>query len=476
MLRKKSIYMISVLLLMVNIILAQNVNQTADIRLSGDVPYTFIGKHNGSIIICMQSDGLYDVKKFTHTMGEWSTIEVPSIPIQCKQLLFVKKDTNFIAFFEMQSSGNSIFYTQLFDTNFKAIGTNVKCTSIEKSKTNTSVVIEQSENKKRMALYYISKDEDGNGFANYMLLTDALQSTKWQSIALGNMDMAINMEMVVFNQTNAAISIAFVNKEGLTESMQLYPINAANEVGKPLAIDLKNKSYNYRIMQADNAKQSVLLCLTYAATSRDEKNIIKKISYNLATNQIEKNVEIPINDVANKANEVSSYANYLPRQMIAKSNGDMLFVAEYFDMKEVIIGTDMNGSGAMGTPFRISRQMKKYDYSDVLVTSISDADTVQWQMMVHKEQLSDNDDGYYSSYSLAVLKNKIVVLFNALDNNATVQQASIDADGKSIYAILNEAKLDAKNIVFKKAKQISNNEVIVPCVRQNIYSFVKIRL
>jgi hypothetical protein len=289
------------------------------------------------------------------------------------------------------------------------------------------------------------------------------------------MELSTRMSVELLNNDGIFISIMSLDKDEMIEKMQIY--NAKNnEVPKPTVVDLKEDKFNYKCMQVNNTANSVAIILTHAKTNADDKNFIKKIIYDCKANQIEKNVNIGIKNVANKNNEVSSFANYLPRHILLKNNGDIVMVSEYFNVEEVILGTDINAIGNTGAPFRISRKMKKYDYSDVMFTAINNSDSILWQKIVHKEQLSENDEGFYSSYGMMVLKNKIGIIFNAIDNNSTIQQATIDGDAMIAYAILNDNKTEAKNMVFKQAKQISNIEIIVPCIRQNIYSFVKIRL
>jgi hypothetical protein len=471
---KISLFIISVLLLIANIIYAQNMMQTSDHKLSGDVPYVVVGKQKNNTIICMQIDGLYDVKKYTDNMAEWSTIELPCIPNNCKQLFFIKQDTTFLAIYEIKASGTAKFFKQLLDTNFKEIGPALNITNVDIDKYTTGISIEQSENKRRMAFYYINKVDD-IGYANYMVMDANTQNPQWYKIALDEMEFSTRMSVEVLNEENIFISILRLNKDELIESIQVYNVKN-NEEPKPIKIDLNNENYNYKCVQIKNNDKSVAILLTHAKINSDDKNFIKKIIFNCNTNKVDKNVNIDIQNVANKNNEVGSFANYLPRNILVKNNGDLILVSEYFNVEEVILGTDINATGNTGAPFRISRKMKKYDYSDVLMTAINNSDSILWQKIVHKEQLSENDEGYYSSYGMVILKNKIGIIFNAIDNNNTIQQATIDGDAFINYAILNDNKIEAKNLVFKQTKQISNNEIIVPCIRQNIYSFVKIRL
>jgi hypothetical protein len=465
--------MINALLLLVNIIShAQNIAQTIDYKLKSNASYVIVGKNAGSTIIALNTNEGFKIKKYTDAMGEWSSMDAPSIPSNCTQLCFIKKDTSYVCFYEMISKQSSVFYTQLFDTNFKPLAEPNIFTSIALNKSINQINIEQSETKQKLALYYISRDDDDNGFVHYLFADANNLVAKWQHIALGELDAPIHVQMLLGGKTNM-IAIAALTKQEMIEQLTLYHIKIDST--KKHKVDLQNTLFNYKIAQADAQRDKVVMCLVHANAGEDDHNFIKKIIFDCTADSIEKNADVHIGKISSKKNEIGNYANYLPRHIVLKSNNDVLLISEYFDMETVILGTEVNSLSTSGAPFRISRVMKKYDYGDVLLTSITAQDSVAWIKNLHKEQLTENDEGTYSSFALALARNKMSVVFNALDKNHTMQQATIDADGNAVYTILNDAKIEAYHLIPRKAKQISNSEMIVPCERQNIFSFVKIR-
>ncbi len=472
--RYTNYFMLILLLLLANIICqAQQMAQSIDTRLQGKVPYVVIGNYSSNTYICMQTAESYVVKKFNSSMGEWSSMATPSIPNRCSQLIFVKKDTTFIALYELRQGKNATFYTQLFDTSFRAIGTAKEWTRITVSKNFADIDIVQSENKKHIALLYATEHNDQTT-AHYIIADNAFGNYTLHAIDLGDISSTTEMKLNVFNNGNAVFTIAGSNKDNLTESMQVYGIVNGVASATPIDLNFKNTAYNYSILQEDNLQNKLIICMPYAALSNSENNYIWKITYDVASNTITNSAAIKMGIFVNKKNDIDAYANYLPRKIIVKSNGDVILVSEFFDMQEQMISTDM--SHLVGSnPFRVNRLVKQYTYGDIIFTNISAQDSIIWQHTVRKNQATENDEGFFSSYAMALIKNKIAITFNSLDRNNTVQQALMATNGETIYAILNDAKIETRNLVFKQAKQITSNEIIVPCNRQNIFSFVKIR-
>ncbi len=64
-------------------------------------------------------------------------------------------------------------------------------------------------------------------------------------------------------------------------------------------------------------------------------------------------------------------------------------------------------------PYRSTgRHIEQFEFNEILVTNIGPEGDIQWAQIVPKRQTSVGDEGYYSSYTLAVLPEMLVFLYN----------------------------------------------------------------
>ncbi len=188
---------------------------------------------------------------------------------------------------------------------------------------------------------------------------------------------------------------------------------------------------------------------------------------------------------AAKGKDVELY-EYDLHDIIIKDNGGAVLVGEQFYIRESTIRTT-GANGQVST-----RTNYYYNYHDIIAISISPAGEIEWAHKIPKRQTTTNDGGYYSSYALAVVGDKLQFVFN--DNarniydktikegkvysfsykNLAVALNTVDANGKQDRtSLLNTPKKD--EIVRPKVSlQVSKNEMILFAKRKKKYQFIKI--
>ncbi|WP_338813401.1 hypothetical protein V9L05_18675 [Bernardetia sp. Wsw4-3y2] len=188
---------------------------------------------------------------------------------------------------------------------------------------------------------------------------------------------------------------------------------------------------------------------------------------------------------ADKGKDVELY-EYDLNNIILKEDGGAVLVGEQFYIRESTIRT----TGANGQVS--SRTNYYYNYHDIIVISISPAGEIDWAHKVPKRQTTVNDGGYYSSYTLAIVGDKLHFVFN--DNarniydkslkegkvysfsykNLAVALNTVDSNGKqNRISLLNTPKKE--EIVRPKVSvQVSKNEMILFAKRKKKYQFIRI--
>lgn len=112
--------------------------------------------------------------------------------------------------------------------------------------------------------------------------------------------------------------------------------------------------------------------------------------------------------------------NFDLNHLILRSDGGGVLIAEQYN---VITRTDYSSPYGYSPMYRRyygyspnyyggRRMIEQFEFNEILVANISPEGEIQWAQIVPKRQSSVNDEGYYSSYTLAVRADRLVFLYN----------------------------------------------------------------
>lgn len=93
--------------------------------------------------------------------------------------------------------------------------------------------------------------------------------------------------------------------------------------------------------------------------------------------------------------------------LILRSDGGVVLVAEQFFVEEVTNNDffNRNNLNNLRTDFY-------YNYNDIIVVNIRPTGEIEWASRIPKRQVTINDNGYYSSYAMSIVRDKIYFVFN----------------------------------------------------------------
>ncbi|MBS1774235.1 MAG: hypothetical protein JST82_15360 [Bacteroidetes bacterium] len=165
-----------------------------------------------------------------------------------------------------------------------------------------------------------------------------------------------------------------------------------------------------------------------------------------------------------------TFDDYKMRHLIIKNDGGFVMIAEDYFV------TSRNYSQGWGYSFyypTMSSTVREYHYGDIMALSYDADGHGQWRSFIRKEQVSQEDDGQFSSYALINTGGSLGFLYNDFNfSRSRIQLATIAGDGKvSINALYAG---DAADWIPRSAKQVASREVIVPCFRKKQICFAKI--
>lgn len=229
---------------------------------------------------------------------------------------------------------------------------------------------------------------------------------------------------------------------------------------------------------------------SYFLTINSESKQIKTKSFkefglDFITQDMTKKQKKKTKKKAEKGKDVELY-EYDLDNIIIKEDGGAVLVGEQFYVHQSTMRT-VGANGQVST-----RTNYYYNYHDIIVISISPAGEIEWAHKIPKRQTTTNDGGYYSSYTLAIVGNKLQFVFN--DNarniydksikegkvysfsykNLAVALNTVDNDGKQDRTSLLNTPKKEEIVRPKVSVQVSKNEMILFAKRKKTYQFIKI--
>ncbi len=187
---------------------------------------------------------------------------------------------------------------------------------------------------------------------------------------------------------------------------------------------------------------------------------------------------------AQKGKDVELY-KYNLNDFILRSDGGAVLVGEqqYLYIQRT---TSTNSSGATTTTTTYH-----YYYNDIIVININPNGEIDWAEKIPKYQHTINDDGFYSSYALAAVSDKLFFIFNDNAKNLYYKgSGNVENFTKGKNSIVSIVELDAngnqtRTALFKDndvevltrpkvCEQISNNEMIIFGQRRKAQQFGKV--
>lgn len=153
---------------------------------------------------------------------------------------------------------------------------------------------------------------------------------------------------------------------------------------------------------------------------------------------------------------------YIIKKQILRSDGGALLIAEkYAEKKETY--SDMVMYGIAQTYVR-----DYFYYQDIVIFSITPQGELEWDKFLRKDQVSVNDNGYYSSFITTTQKNKIVFIFNDLNRKVWhLLKYELTPNGELSGDVMVNGNNFEGYFIPRQGAQVSHNEVLIPGIQGN---------
>ncbi|MEM1322656.1 MAG: hypothetical protein AAGG75_20495 [Bacteroidota bacterium] len=180
-------------------------------------------------------------------------------------------------------------------------------------------------------------------------------------------------------------------------------------------------------------------------------------------------------------------------KLILRSDGGALLIAEQYFVQIRDNFDRFNPAFGGFDPYwnGVRNQDYLYNYNDIIIVNIRPDGEIEWTGRIPKRQVTVNDGGYFSSYAMSIIRDKIYFVYN--DNGRNFEEANSDRiysyNGKYSVIALTELNRDGSMITYplfsnaeaeiitrpKICKQIGKKDMVIYGERGRKYKFASLQ-
>jgi len=359
-----------------------------------------------------------------------------------------------------------------------------------------------SEDKSKVMIYKIQRK---NGKFNFttLLFNDSLQLLHRSAIAT-SFDDRKDMFSDFFVDNNGNFVFTKGNKSStkdFIEDLTLITKQADADTFSMNNLDLKGNYLDAIKLKIDNDnKHYVINSLFYEKKRGNVEGIYTAVwdidQKNIITQQFQ-NLSDSIRAIAKtNGNNKTALNDYFIRDIVLKKDGGFILTAEDFysqsrgtpwNRYDYLYGYPMfspynyymfspysYGYGYGRYPYYYSRGQDRYYYNNILVLNMDMSGKIDWASVINKSQYDDETDNFLS-YATMLTGGQLHFLFNSLERRSLLLvDQSVSGSGKVTRNPPFKSLDRGYQFMPRYGKQVSANDIIIPCVYRNYICFAKI--
>lgn len=425
-------------------------------------------------------DNRVEISFFENNMAvKWSNALVfPDNNAEIQDILLLEDSLYvFYSIANRSTNKNELFVHRLNTDNGTFIGSPKLINEIEfdKRRNKGMFYIKKSKNSKLIASMYKQTSSDDEKLNIHVKVMDSSFKTVWQKqyktdsydgVMLLN-DFKLSNDSVVYFLTSLDLEKRLLRDRKHTlniastsnEKIQMIPLTLdkyfINEI--KMEIDYMNKNLVFAGFYSEmNSFSSA--GVFYARMPFGESKI-KIFSESFKAKFLN---EFNTERTVNRGTEL---INYFVDRIILRTDGGIILISESNYITE---STNYNSY------YQLYTTSYTYHYDNILLFSINPDGKIHWESIVRKNQVSEDDAAFYSSYIYTLDVDRIHIIYNKFIRKSTdIICATINNKGESTEKVIVK---EGDNVLMMPAggRQISADQIIVPCIQKNKTNFMRI--
>lgn len=167
-----------------------------------------------------------------------------------------------------------------------------------------------------------------------------------------------------------------------------------------------------------------------------------------------------MNEVFGRSRSAKDLKSLYFMRSVKRSDGGDIFICERKEIDE----QQLDDVSIYGVQSSYTRYY--YYFYEISVLSVNPDGTVDWHKIIKKEQISLNDEGYYSSFGVQVLNNRLYFVYNDLSRKTSnIMLYEVKPSGQSEGDIFIKGNDLDGYAIPKESIQVSSRELLIPVIK-----------
>ncbi len=461
---------------------AQEVSISPEVSIRNYFSYELLGKISDRYLVYRDKGFLKEVDVFNEFMEH----------SQHSELVFEKKKTDMISTIGLDTSfqmvygyieNDSLFVKmRRYDKRVSLIDSSL-ITKIPKKDVKRSFNSIVSENKSKLLLYTLNKDDNLDLFLydndkNRLAVNRRL---KFPS----DINLRTDLKEMVLSDAGEVIFLLYKQPQSGTKDkndVKFFYYSPLSDRGNLARMSIGDKVRRDIHLDYDNLNNKVIITGLFSEKkTRDNKGIflINKTPADLQELEVAKLIpfsESLVNEVSRtKKKKNRIFEHFTFNKIIKRQDGGVIMVMELAKEFSRRSSYSTNYSRSASYNSHIRRGWVDYYNEDIIISSISPEGTVDWSKILYKKQFSQDDEAIYSSFYIMLTPSRMRLLYNdEIKSSSTVSEYIVDPLGNIARNSLLSTDDQNVKLRFRDAVQLGNNELIVPSESNFNLSLVKI--
>lgn len=445
--------------------------------------FQIIGKV-GERIYAYRSDGNgFFLDAYDASMKPLAIVNLDFLPQGAQNLYFINYNNQITVLYQTEDSKLSYQHAALLDENGLLKSQPIQLESIVKknivaNRRNRNYSYVVSEDKSILATYaFVEKDKKA-----YIHITEIKSDlSAYQSAEIGlDVGGEITPQNILLanNGDFYFLSYKYTNENaGFNDQVKVFVTNPIAQTFLNLPIPLDGKyigGIHAKINQQDNTLRIGAFHTTKA------KGAIEGFTYASVNINAEEPIKIQSAAIDERLKNKSDsrkgknpLSGFEVRDVIVKNDGGLVMVAEKYTE---LVRNNSGNMGLYGGPgyYNSGRNIREYNYGDILAVSFDANGIIEWSDFFRKEQTSQNDFGTFSSYLMMNTGGNLVFIYNEnISKDGNIAITAIDVKGESTVIRKRDATMETFTWIPRMGQQVGALDVIIPCIKAKTISFAK---
>jgi len=479
---------IVILLLIGQHLLAQDISFSRPQKIPSKVSeYDIIGSTSEGILVRKWGERFQSIEAFDSEdlSLRWSK-ELPLLDKKDEILQIVPYQKHLLVLFKSRQQKMQRVYVRKLSVSARKIAEDLLLDSLVfnfGSKTFEYEVV-WAKNKQYIALLRKNSDFNGLNSIDCVVFDKSLVQVSRSNIAVD--PKILLKQFVLSNEGKLFVVHAQTKRTFASNSPQIEQITLSifDSKQESLAhINLTKGIYLLSDIHADidNINKKLILGGFYAERSASAMNgyfyaSVDLNNYTLQSTHFHPFTDALLDKISSRVSQTKQVIyNLTIKSVLLRSDGGLLLLGEISYTNE----QSTNSGSLLNDGFYRDRFMGiNYYCNDIVALSINPDGSLDWALALPKEQYSENDAAYFSSFGILNSKNSVHLIFNErINSRANVNQYSISNAGSYVVSRLFNSQQYLLNAAPQYSKQLSYNTLIIPAFNtRNDFVLVKLRL